>query len=151
MRFVLPLVLLCACEHGKSPKTLQCGARTAVEHRVLFPIEDLDVTAFIAFRTESPPTMVVVLDKGQRLAGGERPIEDALGQPACPQLDDTFTAELDGVEGELRGGGWKCSPGPIEEPLCEGLEVRFALADAAEPHDVITLRDDTGTLTILAP
>ena len=151
MRLALVLAMLCACEHGRSPKTLQCGARTAVEHRVLFLVNNLDTSSFVAFRTASPKAIVVELDMGERVGGGYRPIEDSFGQLACPQLDHTFSAEVAGIVGELREGGWKCSAGPIEEPLCDGIEVRFDLAGAPEPTGVITLRDDSGTLALEIP
>ena len=151
MRFALAAAALCACEHGRSPDTLQCGARAAVEHRILFTVDDLVSTSFLAFRTASPPAIVVELDMGERVGGGYRPVMNRLGLPACPQLDDTFTAQVDGIEGELRGDGWKCSAGPIEEPLCEGIEVRFDLAGAPEPRGLITLRDRTGTLALDLP
>ncbi|MBL9016488.1 MAG: hypothetical protein JNL83_20030 [Myxococcales bacterium] len=145
------LAMLGACEHGRSPKTIQCGARTAVEHRVLFTVDDLDATSFVAFRTALPPAIVVELDMGERIGGGYRPVMNSLGLPACPQLDATFTAEVDGLEGDLRGDGWTCSAGPIEEPLCEGIEVRFELAGRPEPQGHITLRDHTGTLSLDLP
>lgn len=151
MRRALVLVVLTACEHGRSPETLQCGARMAVEYRVLFPIHDLVATSFVAFRTASPLAIVVELDMGERVGGGYRPVMNSLGRLACPQLDYSFTAEVGGIEGELRDGGWKCSAGPIEEPLCEGIEVRFDLAGKPEPTGAITLRDDSGTLALEIP
>lgn len=151
MRLALVLAMLCACEHGRSPETLQCGARTAVEYRILFPLHDLDPTSFVTFRTASPLAIVVELDMGERVGGGYRPVMNSLGRLACPQLDYSFAAEVDGIEGELRDGGWKCSAGPIEEPLCEGIEVRFDLAGKPEPQGTITLRDDTGTLALDIP
>ncbi len=151
MRRVLVLVVLCACEHGRSPQTLQCGARTAVERRILLSVDHLDASSFVAFRTASPAAIVVELDMGERVGGGYRPVTDSRGQLACPQLADSFTAEVDGLEGDLRGDGWKCSAGPIEEPLCEGIEVRFELAGRPEPTGAITLHDDTSTLSLPIP